>query len=213
MMYVKSRMARLLVQYFEYLKPVDKSEVVVSRPNEGIRPSLALAVARNPEIDLSKGRLTALRASNGPQRAKIPEADHTSQPERGEGTKMVHVPPGIQLVGAAAFDHLRASEEVVDAFVIWLRECQGLLGAWLEGITGSERNRRMINARAGGAAVVAADEWHSDGAWMTATGSPRHEGRNWSTGLGPVVTNRLIELSRDPYPSPLCQSTLQCRQG
>jgi len=213
MMYVESRMARLLVQYFEYLKLVDKSEVLVSHPNEGIWPSLALAMARNPEIDWSKGRLTALQAPNGPQRAKIPEADHTSLPERGEVTKMVSLPPGIQLLGAAAFDHLWPSEEVVEAFVIWLGECQGLLGAQLEGITGSERNRRMLNARAGAAALVAADEWHSDGSWMTATGSARHGGRNWSTGLGPIVTNRLIRLSRDPYPSPLCQRTLQCRQG
>jgi len=89
-MYVESRMARLLVQYFEYLKPVDKSEVLVSRPNEGIRPSLGLAMARNPEIDCCNGRLTALRAPNGPQRAMIPEADWTSPlPERGEVTNMV----------------------------------------------------------------------------------------------------------------------------
>jgi len=86
MMYVESRMARLLVQYFEYLKPVDKSEVLVSCPNEGIQPRLGLAMARNAEIDCSNGRLTALRVPHGPQRAKIPEADHTSPlPERGEG--------------------------------------------------------------------------------------------------------------------------------
>jgi len=42
LIYVQSRLASLLVQYFEYLKLVDKSEVLVSRPNEGIRPSLAL---------------------------------------------------------------------------------------------------------------------------------------------------------------------------
>jgi len=56
MMYVESRMARLLVQYCEYFKPVDKSEVLVSRPNEGIRPGLGLAMARNPEIDCCNGR-------------------------------------------------------------------------------------------------------------------------------------------------------------
>jgi len=73
---------------FEYLKPVDESEVLVSRPNEGIRPSLGLAMARNPEIDWSNGRLTALWTPNGVQRAKIPEADRTSPlPERGEGHK------------------------------------------------------------------------------------------------------------------------------
>ena len=46
-----------------------------------------------------------------------------------------------------------------------------------------ERNPRMLNARAGAAAVVAPEESHSDGVQMTATGSPRHEGRNWTTGV------------------------------
>jgi len=105
-MYVKSRIAILLVLYCEYPKPVDKSEVLVSCPTEGVRPIPGLGMTRNPEIDWSKGRLTALRAPNGPQRAKIPEADHTSLPERGEGTKMVHFPQGIQLLGAAGSDHL-----------------------------------------------------------------------------------------------------------
>jgi len=45
-------------------------------------------MARNPEIDCSNGRLTALRVPNGPQWAKIPEADRTSPlPERGEAQK------------------------------------------------------------------------------------------------------------------------------
>jgi len=165
-------------------------------------------MARNPEIDCCNGRLTAQRVPNGPQRAKVPEADRTSPlPERGAGHKIISP--------ATAFDHLWASEEVVEAFVIWLGEWQGLLGASLEGITESERNPRMLNARAGAAAVVAAEEWHSDGAWMTATGSPRYEGRNWSMGLGPIVTNRLIQLSRDPYPSPLRQAcyNAECRKG
>jgi len=47
-------------------------------------------MARNPEIDCSNSQLTALQAPNGPQRAKIPEADWTSPlPESGEATKMV----------------------------------------------------------------------------------------------------------------------------
>jgi len=74
-----------------------------------------------------------------------------------------------------------------------------------------ERNPRMLNARAGAAAVVAPEESHSDGVQMTATGSPRHEGRNRSTGLGPIVTNRPIQQSRNPHPPPLRQRMLQCR--
>jgi len=69
----------------------------------------------------------------------------------------------------------------------------------------------MLNVRAGAMAGVAAEEWHSDGASMTATGSPRHKGRNWSTRFGPIVINCLIQLSWDPYPSPLRQRMLQCR--
>jgi len=40
----ESRKASLLVQFFEYLKLVDESEVLVGRPNEGIRSSLGLAM-------------------------------------------------------------------------------------------------------------------------------------------------------------------------
>jgi len=47
---------------------------------------------------------------------------------------------------------------VVEAFTIRLGECQGLLGASLEGITEGEGNPRMLNARAGAAAVVAEEE-------------------------------------------------------
>jgi len=147
-----------------------------SSPNDGIQPSLGLAMARNPEMDCCNGRLPALWTPNGLQRAKIPEADRTSPlTERGEGHKIISP--------ATAFDHLWGSEEVVEAFALWLGECQGLLGAALEGITIGQRNHRMLNARAGAEAVVASEEWQSDGAWRTATGSPRHDGRNWTTGV------------------------------
>jgi len=109
-MYVQSRMASLLVQYFEYLKPVDKSEVLVSRPNEGIRPTLGLAMARNPEIDCCNGRLTALRAPNGPQQAMIPEADWTSPLlESGEVTNMVSL---LRLYNYSGLPHSIISELV-----------------------------------------------------------------------------------------------------
>jgi len=69
----------------------------------------------------------------------------------------------------------------------------------------------MLNTRARAAAVVEAEECHSDGARMTGTGSPRHEGTNYSTGLGLLVMHHLIQLSQDTYPSPLRQRMLQCR--
>jgi len=98
-------------------------------------------------------------------------------PERGEVSTNCEPSPGIQLLRVSTFDHLWASEQVVEAFTIWLGECRGLLGALLEGITEGERNPRMLNAWAWAAVVVAEEEWHSGGGWMTATGSPRHEGR------------------------------------
>jgi len=96
---------------------------------------------------------------NGLQRAKIPDADRASSlPEHGEENTNDEPPPDIQLLWATAFGHLLASEEVVEAFAIRLGECQGLLGASLEGITEGEGNPKMLNARAGAAAVVAAEE-------------------------------------------------------
>jgi len=61
----------------------------------------------------------------------------------------------------------------------------------------------MLNARAGAAAVVAAEEWHSDGAWMTATGSSRQQERNGTMGV--VYCD---ELSDSAIPGPLPISTL-----
>jgi len=89
--------------------------------------------------------------------------------------QMDHLPRGIQLLGATAFGHLWGSKEVVEAFTIWLAQWQVSLGASLEGITESERNPGILNARAGAAAVSAAELWHSDSAWLTTTGWPRHE--------------------------------------
>jgi hypothetical protein len=111
--------------------------------------------------------------------------------------------PGIQLFGATTFYHLWVSKEVVEAFAIRLGECQRLLGSSLEGITESETNPMMLKAPAGAAAIVAAEEWHSNGAWMTATSSLTHEGRNWTTGV--VYCNELFDPAN---PGPLPISTL-----
>ena len=148
------------MRYFEHLKPVDESEVLVV-PMKAYDLVLGLPwfKGRNPEIDWTKGGLTALRTPDGPQRAKIAEADRPSPlPERGEENTNDELPPDIQLLGATAFGHHLASEDVVEAFAIRLGEWQGLLGASLEGITEGEGNPRMLTARAGAAAVVATEE-------------------------------------------------------
>jgi len=181
----ESQKVSLLVQYFEHLKPVDELEVLVV-PMKAYDLVLRLPwfKARNPEIDWTKGQLTALRTPNGIQWAKIQEADRASPlPECSEKNTNDEPPPDSQLLGATTFDHLLASEEVVEAFAIRLGECQRLLWASLEGLTKGEGYPRMLNARTWAVAVVTAEEWHSDGVWMTATGPLRHEGRNWTMGV------------------------------
>jgi hypothetical protein len=156
----ESRKASLLVLYFEHLKSVHESEVLVV-PMKAYNLVVALLrfKARNLEIDWTKGQLTALQAPNGLQRVKIPEADRTSPlPECSEESTNDEPPSDIQLLGATAFGHLFASEEVVEAFAIRLGDCQGFLGASLEGITEGEGNPRMLIVRAGAVVVVAAEE-------------------------------------------------------
>jgi len=109
-----------LVQYFEHLKPVDKSDVLALPMKEYYLvlgfPSFN---TRNPEIDWTKGPLTALQTPNGPQWAKIPEADRArALPECGEENTNDEPPPDIQLLRATAFGHLSANEDVVEAFTI-----------------------------------------------------------------------------------------------
>ena len=154
------RNASLLVQIFEPRELVDKSEVLVV-PMKVYDRVLGLPwfQARYTEIDWTQGRFPTLQTPNGPQWTKIPEADRTSPlPERGEENTNDETPPNIQLLGATAHDHLVANEEVVAAFAIQLGECPGLLGASLEGITKGERNPRMLNAQAGAAALVVAED-------------------------------------------------------
>jgi len=201
----ESRKASLLPQYVEYLEPDDESEVLVV-PMKAYDLVLGLAwfKARNPEIDWSKGRLSAPRTPNGSQWATMWEPDRASPLlECGEENPNDEPPLDIQLPWDTTFGHPLASEEVVEAFPIQLAECQGLLGESLERITEGEGNPRMLNARAGALRVVAAEEWHSDGAWGTATGSPRHEGRNWTIGV--VYCD---EPSDPAIPGPLPISTL-----
>jgi hypothetical protein len=96
---------------------------------------------------------------NGKQHAKIPDADRAS-PVPAHGEENTHGAPlaDIQLLGAAAFGHLFASEQVADVFAMRLGESQGMLGASRDGITGGEGNPAMVNPGGGAAAVVAAAE-------------------------------------------------------
>lgn len=46
-------------------------------------------------------------------------------------------------------------------------------------------------------AEVGVEVSHIDGAGMTATGSPSHEGNVWTAGLGPIVANNSDSASWD----------------
>jgi len=116
----ESRKASLMVQYFEHLKPVDESEVLVV-PKQAYELVLGLPWCKvmNLEIDWTKGQLTPMGTPNGPQRAKIPEANRASTlPEHSEENTTDEPPPDTQLLGASAFGNVLASEEVVEAFAI-----------------------------------------------------------------------------------------------
>jgi len=202
----KSRKASLLVEYFEHLEPVDKSEVLVV-PMNRYHPVLGLPwfKARNTEIDCTKGRLTALRSQNPTQRAKFSESDRTSAlPELGEQNTIHRPPPDIQLLGATTFGHPSASEEVVEAFAIRHGEDEGLHGTSLGGRAEGEGNPRMLNAQAWESAVVAAEVWHRHSIWMSATGSPKHYARNYTTGVA-----YCDEPSDPANPGPLPITTLR----
>jgi len=139
-------------------------------------------MGRNPEMDWDKDRLTALQTPDGSQWAKIPGADHArSLPEDGKKNTNRNDPPDIEVLRTTTLGRLLANEGVVEAFTVWLGKCQRLMGSSMESITDGERISRMSNARAAAGAVVAAEKWHSDGAWMNATSSPKHEERNWTT--------------------------------
>jgi hypothetical protein len=118
----ESRKASLEDQYLEHLEPVNESEVlVVEMKAYDLVLGLPWFKARNPEIDWTNGRLAALRTPNEPQWAKIPEADRASPLlESSEENSNNEPPPDIQLLGATAFSHLLAREEVVEAFAIRL---------------------------------------------------------------------------------------------
>jgi hypothetical protein len=47
-------------------------------------------------------------------------------------------------------------------------------------------------------AEVGVEVLHIDGAGMTATGLPSHEGNVWTVGLGPIVANNSDSASWDP---------------
>jgi hypothetical protein len=78
------------------------------------------------------------------------EDTQLSQPE-GSGVS-------IETLSATAFGDLLASEKVAGAFALPIEDCIGLLGATVERTHEKGEYPRMLDERAGAAAVVAAEE-------------------------------------------------------
>jgi len=116
--------------------------------------------------------------------------------------------PGIQTLGATAFDQLLASIEIIVACARQTGECIGLLGVTFEDITldspGDTDPSAGYDEQGAAAVVVAGDPLRGD-AWMTATGSPWSKGSNWMAGIGSSVgeplKTRCPGYSLPPLPS------------
>jgi len=217
----ESQGTSIVVQYFEHLAPVNKPEVqIVPMKAYDLGLGLPWFRARNPEIDRSRWQLTALNSPGGD--GAIPEADPIGTLHSGDnisdakllseqcGDDRPPSSPDIQILGATAFDHLLAGDEVAETVFLRLGDCTGMFG-----VTGERSHEQgeyacTLDVRAGAAVVVPVQEIHIDGAWMTATGSPSHEWNTGTAGLSPIVANRSNPGSRDPYPSPPISSC--CRR-
>jgi hypothetical protein len=103
----ENQKASLLSHNYGQLKPVNKSEVLVATMTTCDQIlGLPRFNGMNVDIDWTKGLLGALRKPNGPQWAKIPEADGTSfLLIRDEERTNYKTPLDIQLLGSTAFGH------------------------------------------------------------------------------------------------------------
>jgi len=145
-----SRKTTMSAQYFDHLAPVDEPELLVV-PIKAYDLILGLPWfrARNPEIDWSRNRLLSLRTPCG-SGSHGTEDTQLGQPE-GSGVS-------IETLSATAFGDLLGSEEVAGAFALRIEDCIGLLGAKVEWTDKKGEYPRMLDERAGAAAVVAAEE-------------------------------------------------------
>jgi hypothetical protein len=163
------------VQYFEHLAPVDKPDVLIV-PMRAYDLVLGLPwfKTRNPEIDWSRGRLTALQSPDGD--GAIPEADPISTLQSVDNISDPKLlseqcgddrPPlslDIQILSATAFDNLLTSDEVAETFFQQLGDWTGMLGATGERSHEQGEYPRRLDVQAGAAVVVAAEELHIDSA-------------------------------------------------
>ena len=205
----KGRKANPLVQYTEYRKQGDEWEVLV------IPMMVSNLVLGLPWRETRKS--TGTKVDWQPDKRQMDRNEQRFKKWTTQVLCQKAVRDTMIMSLAATINHLWASAEVAEVFAICPGEWQEFLGASLEGITKSEINPRMVNGQAGAAAVVAAEEWHSDGAWMTATRSLWHEGRNWTTGVvyceEPSDPTNLGALATSTLPKHATMQTRQTRTG
>jgi hypothetical protein len=150
-----SRKTIISAQYFDHLAPVDEPEVpVVPITAYDLVLGLPWFQARNPEIDWSRNRLLSLRTPYG-LGSHGTEDSQLGKPERNGVS--------IETLSATAFGDLLASEEITRSFALSIEDCIGLLGATVEWTHEKGEYPRILDDRAGAAAVVAAEEEPNSG--------------------------------------------------
>jgi len=135
------------VQCMEHLSLVRELEVlVVPMRAYDLVFGVSWFQSSSPDVDWQCGRLLALRTPRGAAVVAVDQVDHQECPRNVPGSTASEEVcsegccgiPDIQILGATPFDDLLASEQVVGIFFLRVGDLTGLLGATVEGITGSE---------------------------------------------------------------------------
>jgi len=190
----ESRKTTISARYFQHLAQVDEPEVLVV-PIQAYDLVLRLPwfQARTLEMDWSRNRLVSLRTPCGSGSHSTRDTQ-LGQPE-GSGVS-------IETLPATAFDDLRGSEEVARAFALRIEDCIGLLGATVECTHEKGEYPPMLNARAGVAAVVAAEERpHGNDEWLLlARRDPKGEtGRQGLAPLERTANDKASWITPSPF--------------
>jgi len=191
-----SRKTWITIQHLDYLAPVNESDVlvVILRAYDLVL-GLPLVHKRNPDINWAHRRLTALLSwgAHGVEEmtpmtmavaSKVSEAENDNFQGRG---------PDKQTLSATAFYDFLASDEVVEAFTLRIRECTGLLGEALEDTTlDSPSNKsQALDATSSQQRRQLRQTSHSEETLEWLLPAHRHpKGVTGRQGLDPLLANR-----------------------
>jgi len=190
------------VQYIAHLSPLEETEVVfVPMWAYDLGLWLPKFQSRNPDVDWQRGWLLALRIPGAAEVVSV-NSVHRQECHGNVPGSMARKElcsnggggfPDIQILRATGFDDLLASEQVVGTFFPRGGDCTGLLGATVEGITDSELDRpQALDGRARSSTSSRGRTLNQQcRPWMTATGTPGHEGSTGQWGLALPWANHL----------------------